>query len=237
MTLKVLSLFSGIGGWDLGLERTGGFETVRFCEIDPHARAVLEEHWPGAPCHDDVETMPFEEGEADVVTASFPCQDISIAGPGAGLAGSRSGLFWHVVRALRLVRPDYVGLENVAALLDRGMGTVLGSLAAERYDAEWDCVQAYQVGLPHARSRIVVTAHPHGEGELQPGWGIGNERGWIHDRFQEGSWPLPIDEGDGPIDGVSQRLLGNCFVPQIPEIIGRAILAAGVRALAEGRGA
>jgi DNA (cytosine-5)-methyltransferase 1 len=125
MTYRVLSLFSGIGGWDLGLERTGGFRTVRFCEIDPFARSVLAKHWPDVPCHDDVKTMEFQEGEADVIAAGWPCQDISYAGLGAGLAGERSGLWSEVVRAIRVVRPKFIILENSAALLGRGMGDVL----------------------------------------------------------------------------------------------------------------
>ena len=120
--LRVLDLFSGIGGFSLGLERTGGFETVAFCEMKPHAQAVLAKNFPGVPCHGDVTTYDFKEGEADVITAGFPCQDISFAGAGAGLAGARSGLYREVIRALRLVRPAYAVLENVAALLSRGAG-------------------------------------------------------------------------------------------------------------------
>lgn len=161
--LRVLDLFSGVGGFSLGLERTGGFRTVAFCEMKPHAQAVLAKNFPGIPCHDDVTTYDFKEGEADVITAGFPCQDISFAGEGAGLAGARSGLYREVIRALRLVRPRFAVLENVAALLSRGLGTVLGDVAAVGYDAEWHCIPASAVGAPHRRDRIWIVANARGE--------------------------------------------------------------------------
>lgn len=161
--LRVLDLFSGIGGFSLGLERTGGFETVAFCEMKPHAQAVLAKNFPGVPCHDDVTTYEFNEGEADVITAGFPCQDLSFAGAGAGLSGSRSGLYREVIRAIRVVRPVRAVLENVAALLSRGLGTVLGDLAEIGYDAEWHCIPASSVGAPHRRDRIWIVANPRGE--------------------------------------------------------------------------
>lgn len=95
---------------------------------------------------------------ADCVTAGFPCQDISFAGEGAGLAGERSGLWWQVRRTLRMVRPKLALLENVAALLNRGMGTVLGSLAAIGYDAEWHSIPASAVGAEHERDRVWIIA-------------------------------------------------------------------------------
>ena len=156
--MRVLDLFSGIGGFSLGLERAG-MRTVAFCEIDPFCRAVLAKHWPGVPCHGDVTTRVFEEGEADVVVGGFPCQDISFAGRGAGLSGTRSGLYRELMRAIRVVRPRYAIVENVAALLSRGLGTVLGDLAEGGYDAEWDCVPACAVGAPHERDRVWIVAH------------------------------------------------------------------------------
>jgi DNA (cytosine-5)-methyltransferase 1 len=95
----------------------------------------------------------------EVVAGGFPCQDISAAGKGAGLAGSRSGLWREMVRTIRLVRPIYAIVENVAMLLNRGMGTVLGDLAESGYDTEWGCISAKDVGAPHLRERIWVIAH------------------------------------------------------------------------------
>lgn len=107
--------------------------------------------------------MEWFEG-ADIVTAGFPCQDISYAGEGAGLSGERSGVgWWQTRRTIRMVRPLYALLENVAALLNRGMGTVLGSLAQIGYDAEWHCIPASAVGAPHIRDRVWIVAHTEGE--------------------------------------------------------------------------
>jgi len=105
---------------------------------------------------------------ADCITAGFPCQDISFAGGGAGLSGERSGLWWQVRRTIRMVRPRIALLENVAALLRRGMGTVLGSLAAIGYDAEWHCIPAAAVGAEHERDRIwIIATDSDRDGELQ----------------------------------------------------------------------
>lgn len=157
--LRVLDLFSGIGGFSLGLERTGGFETVAFCEIDPFCRRVLAKHWPGVPTHDDIRTRDFTYREADVVVGGFPCQDVSCAGKRAGLSGERSGLYRELVRAIRLVRPRHAIVENVAALLGDGMGTVLGEMAEGGFDLEWDCVPAVAIGAPHERDRVYIVAH------------------------------------------------------------------------------
>lgn len=152
--LRVLDLFSGIGGWSLGLERTGGFRTVAFVELDPFCRKVLAKHWPEVPQFEDVCEVGPDLPEADVITAGWPCQDISIAGKGEGLSGERSGLWREVVRIAGLVGPRYVLLENTTALLDRGMGEVLGTLADIGYDAEWGCISAAAHGATHIRPKV-----------------------------------------------------------------------------------
>lgn len=174
--MNVLDLFSGIGGFSLGLERAG-MRTVAFCEIDPFCRRVLAKHWPGVELHDDIETREFREGEADIVCGGFPCQDISNAGQRAGLAGERSGLWRHLLRAIRLVRPRYAIVENVAALLGRGMGDVLGDLAEIGHDAEWHCIPARAVGAPHIRDRVwIIAADPSRGGDGLDGIGQALER-------------------------------------------------------------
>ena len=161
MMLKVLDLFSGIGGFSLGLERTGGFKTVAFCEIEEFPRRVLAKHWPGVPIHRDVRELKAEHvGAIDVICGGFPCQDISYAGKGAGLAGERSGLWREYARLIGEIRPAYVIVENVSALLRRGLDIVLGDLAALGYDAEWHCIPAAAVGAPHIRDRIWLVAYP-----------------------------------------------------------------------------
>lgn len=167
--LRILDLFSGIGGFSLGLERTGGFETVAFCEVDPFCRRVLAKHWPDVPILGDVSHADFPD--ADIVVGGFPCQDVSRAGKRAGLAGARSGLYRELVRALRVVRPRHAIVENVAALLGDGLDVVLGDMAEIGFDAEWDCVPAEALGAPHERDRVYIVAHAadaDGDGQREP---------------------------------------------------------------------
>jgi DNA (cytosine-5)-methyltransferase 1 len=132
-SLRVLDLFSGIGGFSIGLERAG-MTTVAFCEIDKKAQLVLKKHWPDVPVFEDVSTLTKdlldERGIAvDVICGGFPCQDISYAGAGAGIEGKRSGLWSEYARIIGELRPQYVIVENVSALLSRGLDRVLGDLA------------------------------------------------------------------------------------------------------------
>ena len=192
--MNVLDLFSGIGGFSLGLERAG-MRTVAFCEIDPYCQRVLRKHWPDVPVFGDVRTTTGEaisdaigdplwnqsrrwdgsrrtrkgvvgydgkEWGIDVICGGFPCQDISVAGKGAGIEGSRSGLWSEYARIIGEVRPRYVIVENVAALLGRGLERVLGDLAALGFDAEWHCIPASAVGAPHRRDRVWIVADAAG---------------------------------------------------------------------------
>ena len=167
--ITVGELFAGIGGIGLGLEMTGGFEVKWQVEIDEYASQVLAKHWPDVTRWHDVCTFPPADGDwtVDMITAGFPCQDLSFAGKGGGLEGERSGLFYEVVRIASRLRPRYLLLENVAALLVRGLGEVLRALAEVGYDAEWHCLSAATVtGAPHIRDRIFILAYPNGNRNL-----------------------------------------------------------------------
>lgn len=325
--MNVLDLFSGIGGFSLGLERAG-MRTVAFCEIEPFCRRVLRQHWPDVPIFGDIRELTgaqvladtgcaprfgrsdiragngepngprFEDGQKtnsaaqcgsiDVICGGFPCQDISVAGKGAGIDGSRSGLWSEYARIIGELRPRFVIVENVAALLGRGLERVLGDLAALGFDAEWHCIPASAVGAPHRRDRLWIVAYPV-SGQLRDEPGRRNGAGWSgaavagyngaqgtladaardvrpeqeaggakRERTGAGSqsmahasqqyvngaghagprwwpeltnsdwWRTEPDVGR-VAHGVPARVdrlrsLGNAVVPQIPEIIGRAIM-------------
>lgn len=271
--LNVLDLFSGIGGFSLGLERTGGFRTVAFCEIDKKAQAVLRKHWPDVPIFDDVQEISYESigVQVDVITGGFPCQDISLAGKGEGLAGERSGLWFEFHRLIKEIQPKYAIIENVSALRSRGLDVILSGLSEIGYDAEWHCIPASAVGAPHRRDRIWIMAHPNNSRLQRSEWGgTSNEerqsgrhfakcsstmahstgiRSSGSGQFEQSKHPAQIINGEtiesfygrvseiwavepnmgrvahgvpGRVDRLKQ--LGNAVVPQIPELIGRAIL-------------
>lgn len=164
MTLTVGSLFTGIGGLDLGLERAG-MRVAWQAEIDPYCCQVLAKHWPGIPNLGNVTTINWEDvPRVDLITGGYPCQPFSIAGARAGENDPRH-LWPHVRNALRVLRPRWALLENVAGHLSLGFGRVLGDLAEIGYDAEWDCIPAAAVGAPHRRDRVFLVAYPNRQGE------------------------------------------------------------------------
>lgn len=269
--LRVLDLFSGVGGFSLGLERTGGFETVAFCEQSLFCTDVLKKHWPKVPVYDDVRTLSAIDlahdgiGPIDVICGGFPCQDISFAGKGAGLAGERSGLWREYARLIGELAPTIVIVENVTALLSRGLGDVLGDLAALGYDAIWDDISAEDIGAPHPRSRVWIIAYTRSSGleglrlarrieaEVAKSRSTNDDTNAafvsrLHSMGKRGlcavidssadrpawggqQWPQTESTlcrvGDGLPDRVDRTsALGNAVVPQIPELIGRAILEA-----------
>jgi DNA (cytosine-5)-methyltransferase 1 len=161
--LRVLDLFSGIGSFSLGLEHSG-MKSVAFCEIEEKPTRQIKRHWPSAKLYSDVKTLTKERLDSDgvepidVICGGFPCQDISIAGGGAGLSGDRSGLWFEFKRIIDDVRPQYAIVENVSALLGRGLSTVLGGLAEIGYDAAWTVYDSQYFGLPQRRRRVYILA-------------------------------------------------------------------------------
>jgi DNA (cytosine-5)-methyltransferase 1 len=164
--LKILDTFAGIGGFSYAAhELVGGFETTQFVEIDPFCQKVLKKHFPKVPCHDDIKTFTAYPGQYDVITGGFPCQDLSVAGRRAGITKeSRSGLFYELIRVIRLVRPKFVIMENVAAILNNGLDIVLGELSEAGYDAEWSIISASSLGAAHRRSRWWCVAYTNDYG-------------------------------------------------------------------------
>ncbi|MEL7445075.1 MAG: DNA cytosine methyltransferase [Pseudomonadota bacterium] len=234
--LRLLDLFSGIGGFSLGLERTGGFETVAFCEIEAFPRRVLNKHWPEVPIYNDIRDLTAArlgtDGiGVDAICGGFPCTDISSDGQGAGISGEYSGLWFEYARLISELRPSVVFVENVAELLGNGMGDVLGSLASIRYDAEWHSIPASYVGAPHIRDRVWILAYPENKPRLYQPNGRENSDRLCHNAvaWPPSRWNAPEDCVCRMEDGISRRVdcasaLGNAVVPQIPELLGRAYL-------------
>ena len=164
--MKILDTFAGIGGFSYAAEKLiGGFETTQFIEIDPFCQKVLKKHWPHVPIHDDIRTFTAKPGEYQVICGGFPCQDISVAGLQKGITKeTRSGLFYELIRVIRMVRPKFVVMENVAAILNRGLDIVLRELSEAGYDAEWSVIPASSVGACHQRNRWWLVAYPNDNG-------------------------------------------------------------------------
>lgn len=252
--LRMVSLFAGIGGFDLAAEAAGGIEIVGQVEIADYPTRVLERHWPDVPRIRDIHDYHGHEfGRVDLLTGGYPCQPFSLAGRRDGEADPRH-LWPQVLRAIRVLRPNYSLLENVPGHLSRGFGTVLGDLAEIGHGAEWDCVPARSVGAPHSgygRERIWIVAYPDSGGRDGAGvprqtlgetlsgstWG-----GGVESRLPDpasGYWEVEPDVGR-VVDGVSpgmdraerkERLiaLGNAIVPQVATPILQRIVAAHPR--------
>ena len=174
MVLKLLDLFSGIGGFSYAAERiVGGYETTQFVEIDSYCQSVLRKNFPNTPIHDDIKTFSAKPGQFDVFTIGFPCQDLSVAGRQRGINDeTRSGLFYESIRLLREVRPRFALFENVRNLLSHEKGEtfqeVLFQIAKAGYDAEWSIISAKDLGACHLRERIWIVAYSQSQSSNVP---------------------------------------------------------------------
>lgn len=158
----------GYGGLELALSSLFDTELAWYAEIDPHASKVLEARFPGVPNLGDLTALDWSQVEpVDALTAGYPCQPFSDAGPKLGAADARH-LWPYIADALRVLRPDYLVAENVGGHLRRGFDAVLADLAALRFDAEWTMLRASDVGAPHARRRLFVVAHAQNIGHERP---------------------------------------------------------------------
>jgi len=180
MKLKHLDLFSGIGGFSLGLEATGGFETVAFCDIDKYSKKVLKKQWPHVKQYEDIKELNYERLKADginsidIITGGYPCQPFSIAGRKKGEEDPRH-LWPEYFRLIKELRPSWVIGENVSGHIKLGLDTVLENLESEGYSARTFSISASSVGAKHQRERIwiVANARQHG-GRIEP---TGNSEG------------------------------------------------------------
>ena len=228
------SLFAGIGGIDLGLERAG-MHCAWQVEIDDYATRVLTKHWPDVPKYRDVRDVGAHNLSAvDLIAGGFPCQDVSDGGSKSGMDGQRSGPMWReFARIIRELRPHYVLVENVTALLGRGVSIVFGDLAALGYDIEWHCLPAAALGAPHRRDRVFIVAYPKGVRCVgqRAAKALQNKRALELTRRSGGPagfWAAEPNVGRVAY-GVSCRMdrlerLGNAVLPQAAEFIGRLII-------------
>ena len=164
MKLKHLDLFSGIGGFSLGLEATGGFETVAFCDIEEFPRKVLQKHWPYVKQYKDIKELNYEKlkadgiGPIDILTCGYPCQPFSVAGRKKGEKDPRH-LWPDCFRLIKECRPSFVIGENVAGHIKLGLDTVLQDLESEMYSARCFSISASSVGANHQRERVWIVAY------------------------------------------------------------------------------
>ncbi|MEO1399625.1 MAG: DNA (cytosine-5-)-methyltransferase [Cyanobacteria bacterium J06635_1] len=235
--LQHLDLFSGIGGFSLAAQMVGNIKTTQFVELRPHCHQVLAKQFPGIPIHADITTFTAERGQFDLITAGFPCQDISAANAqGEGITGERSGLFFEVIRILRECRPRYLVLENSPALLNfrsgRDMGAILWELSRCGYDADWSVISACSVGAPHPRKRLFIVAYPN---SINGSLGLA-----FHDQYRRAlqtqhkkasfsPWAEAPPHSSGMANGLPHRVdrvigLGNAVVPQVAAIALQRVL-------------
>ena len=237
--MNVLSLFSGVGGLELGLERAG-MTTVGQVEIDSYCRRVLAKHWPEVPRYDDVRTADAwwrsePRPTVDVVAGGFPCQPVSDAG--LQLAQDDERWLWPEMHAVIAdIRPTWVVAENVPGLLRRGLTAVVNDLERTGYRVRVGHTSACAVGAPHPRARLFVLAHTESQGRCPGGVirGSALAEGGEHPAGRgpggRNWWATEPDMGRvayGIPHGVDRRrALGNAVAPQVAERIGRLIMAA-----------
>ena len=249
--LKVLDLFSGIGGFSLGLERAG-METALFCEMDNDCKKVLRHHWPSIQIMDDVRKLNVPHDSVlmsmgiDVICGGYPCTGHSTAGKKEGFKDERSALWREYHRLAREIKPKYCIIENSANLRGTGLVELLKAFHEIGYNAEWSCLSGYSVGAPHQRERLYIVlwraelpyCNPFRWWQADPKKEKATQGWWSKRLFKRS----PVFKQASKVvsrvlqfdDGVSKEVLnknkikieqlGNSLVPQIPELIGRAIV-------------
>ena len=242
--LRVLDLFAGIGGFSLGLEMTGGFETVAFCEIEKYPQEILKKNFADVPIYEDVRSLTADRlirdgvGNIDVITGGYPCQPFSVAGKQKGEADDRH-LWPFMLKIIAQVRPSWVICENVSGHISLGLDQVLFDLENEGYATRTFVVPACAVNAPHRRDRLWIVAHA---GSTRSATRVSGSvkrkerdtRKPFNSHHQHGRWSpknhWTVEPSMGRVaNGIPRRVaklkaLGNAVVPQIPMIIGQSIL-------------
>ena len=236
--IRIGSLFAGIGGFELGLERAiPSAKTIWQVEQNAFCQKVLAKHWPDAKIYNDVRNITKDNVKPiDILCGGFPCQDISLAGKGRELHGEKSGLWWEMLRIISELRPSIVVLENVAAILVRGGCKVVGSLAEIGYCTEWTVISARDFGAPHLRRRWFAVANSISERAQIQTEGKHTSIKKFGSISKEGNFwkkgPI-VSPICGVDDGIPYRVdrlraLGNAIVPQCSEWVGQQIVKSGL---------
>lgn len=236
--LLSLDLFSGYGGIAYALKDY--VRPIGYCEIDKYPRAILASRiesgdLPYGAIYPDVRTLRGSLGAVDIITGGFPCQDVSVAGHGAGLDGERSGLFYEIIRLTKEIKPSFVFLENVPGIRTRGLSEVVRTFTEMGYDCRWTCISASSVGAPHKRERWFLLAHTKSE-RVQGLWTGGEQESHAHAQEavsmcssegpEHANWEAEPDVAR-VVDGTTFRVdrvkaLGNGVVPaQVKEAFER----------------
>jgi len=253
--MRVLDLFSGIGGFSLGLRMAGGFETVQFCEIDPYCQKVLAKNFPGVPIHDDIRSFRPAHGSADLICGGFPCQPFSVAGKRAGTADDRD-LWPEMRRVIEAVRPAWVIGENVAGFIKMELDRSISDLEGLGYACQAFVIPACAVDARHRRDRTWIVAHGEyrgrttldsicarwdapvvGSEDVPDANGSGREQQWRTKSVRAEQPAIECGSRWQPEPGVGRvahgiplrvdrlRGLGNAVVPQVVAEIGKAMMA------------
>jgi DNA (cytosine-5)-methyltransferase 1 len=196
MKLKILDLFSGIGGFSLGLEATGHFETAAFCEIDPYCKQVLKKHWPDVPIFDDIRQLKGTDiGTIDIITGGYPCQPFSVAGKQKAEQDPRH-LWPEYFRLIQELKPTWVIGENVSGHIKLGLDSVLEDLASEGYSSRTFSISAASIGANHKRERVWTVAYSSRIADAMRGIDYCLSK-------ESGSWSYYEGRGRGNANGIS----------------------------------
>jgi DNA (cytosine-5)-methyltransferase 1 len=243
VSIKVLDLFSGIGGFSLGLERAG-METVAFCENDKFCQKVLAKHWPDIPTHENIEDLDGQQyrGTVELVCGGFPCQPYSIASRGRLGAGDDRALWPEMLRVIQEVEPVWVICENVPGIINMELDNVLSDLESEGYSCQSFIIPACAVDAPHRRDRVWVVAHSISKGLERLAGNVAEKQkpGRVDKKKNRPASKKAVLAGKPGrwrdesgvcrvCHGVSRRVdrirsLGNAVVPQVVEVLGRMVI-------------
>ena len=238
MKFKVIDLFSGIGGFSYGLEATGHFETVAFCEIEKYPQKVLKKHWPGVPIYEDIREMDTRGLFPDIITGGYPCQPFSNAGKQRGEKDPRH-LWPEMFRIIKETKPRWILCENVYGHIQLGLDTVLDDLESEGYTTWSFIIPACSVGAPHERKRVFIVANSDSKGS-QRRLSRGQNKKWKDKQRHSGrsstiygqqreNWCAAEPSVGRVANGIPSRVdrlkgLGNSIVPQIAQTLGEIII-------------